>query len=186
MEDEEIVQLIWDREEQGLRALSDKYNNYCYTISKRIVHRVEDAQECVNDTWLRIWHTIPPHRPHVLCGFLAKIVRNLSLNRYRDLHTGKRGGANVELALEELQECISDGKRVEERMEQRALTEAITVFLRKQSERNRVIFLQRYFYMASIREIANGLGMKEGTVKSVLSRMRGELRAWLEREAIYL
>lgn len=186
MEDEAIVQLIWDRQEQGLEELGRKYNNYCYCISERIVQNAEDAKECVNDTWLRVWNAIPPHRPKGLSGFLAKIVRNLSLNRYRDLHAGKRGGANVNLALGELEECLSDGKSVEEHMEQELLTQAIERFLRKQPERNRVIFLQRYFYLVSIKEIALTLDMKEGTVKSVLSRMRAQLRVCLEKEAIYL
>ena len=169
MEDEKIIQLIWDREEQGLRELSDKYNNYCYSISYRIVHDEEDAMECVNDTWFRTWNAIPPKRPAVLPGFLAKIVGN-----------------SVDIALEELQECVSDGRTVEEQIELRELSTSIARFLNRQSERNRAIFLQRYFYMMQTKEIAEKLGIREGTVRSILSRMRKDLRGWLEKEAVYL
>lgn len=186
MEDEKIVQLLWDRKEIGLTELSDKYDGYCHSISYRILNDREDAKECVNDTWLRTWNAIPPHRPFCLSGFLGKIVRNLSLNYVKKRYAGKRGGGNVNLALEELQECISDGKRVEEHLEQKLLTDTIAAFLRKQPEQKRVIFLQRYFYLYQVKEIAQALGMKEGTVKSVLSRMRKDLQIWLEREAIYL
>lgn len=96
MEDQEIVQLIWDRQEHGLRELSTKYNGYCYSVSYRIVHDAEDARECVNDTWLKTWNAIPPERPRALRGFLAKIVRNLSLNRYRNMHADRRGGGYCE------------------------------------------------------------------------------------------
>lgn len=186
MEDQEIVQLIWDRQEHGLRELSTKYNGYCYSVSYRIVHDAEDARECVNDTWLKTWNAIPPERPRALRGFLAKIVRNLSLNRYRNMHADRRGVGIVNLALEELQECVSDGRRVEERIELQELTGAIEAFLRQQTQRNRSIFLQRYFYLMQIREIAERHDMREGTVKSVLGRMRKELRTWLRKEAVYL
>ncbi len=186
MEDEKIIQLIWDREEQGLKELSDKYNNYCHSISYRIVRDEEDARECVNDTWLQTWNAIPPKWPAVLPGFLAKIARNLSLNRYRHMHAARRGGNSVDIALEELQDCVSDGRTVEEQIELKELSAGIAKFLNRQSERNRAIFLQRYFYMMPTKEIAEKLGMREGTVRSTLSRMRKELRGWLEKEAVYL
>lgn len=186
MEDEAIVQLLWDRKEDGLAELSRKYEKYCFSISFHILCDSEDAKECVNDTWFRAWNAIPPHRPSCLSGFLGKIVRNLSLNCYKKSHAGRRGGDNVNLALDELEECVSDGKRVEEHLEQEVLTDAIARFLREQPEQKRVIFLQRYFYLSQVKEIAQSLGIKEGTVKSVLSRMRKELRVWLAKEAIYL
>lgn len=184
MEDEKIVQLIWDRNENGINELSEKYDRYCFCISERIVHDEEDAKECVNDTWLRTWNTIPPSRPSVLSTFLAKIVRNLSLNRYRDMHALKRGGNSVNIAIEELNECITDGKTVEKDMEYKLLTESIEDFLWKQTKRNRIFFLKRYFYVMDIKEIAEELDIKEGTVKSILSRMRKELAVWLEKEAV--
>ena len=201
MEDEKIVQLIWDRNENGINELSEKYDRYCFCISERIVHDEEDAKECVNDTWLFTWNsipprrpsilssfvskiTIPPSRPSVLSTFLAKIVRNLSLNRYRDMHALKRGGSSVNIAIEELNECITDGKTVEKDMEYKLLTESIEDFLWKQTKRNRTVFLKRYFYVMDIKEIAEELDIKEGTVKSILSRMRKKLAVWLEKEAV--
>lgn len=186
MEDEKIIQMIWDRKEQGIKGLSDKYNNYCHSISYRIVHDEEDAGECVNDTWLQTWNAIPPKRPAVLPGFLAKIIRNLSLNRYRYMHTARRGGNSVDIALEELQDCVTDGRTVEEQIELKELSASIAAFLDRQPERNRAIFLQRYFYMMPTKEIAEKLGMREGTVRSTLSRMRKDLKGWLEKEAVYL
>lgn len=186
MEDQKIVQMIWDRMEQGLAELTEKYGSYCFSIAQHILSNREDAGECVNDTWLRVWNAIPPHRPACLPGFLGKIVRNLSLNAYKKSHAAKRGGGNVPLALEELEECISDGRRVEEHLEQEMLVAVITGFLKEQASLQRVIFLRRYFYMDSVKEIAAALNMKEGTVKSVLSRMRKELRLRLEKEAVYL
>ncbi len=186
MEDQEIIDKIWERKEEGLQALTEKYAHYCYTVSYGILRSAEDVDECVNDTWLRVWNAIPPHRPNHLAGFLAKIIRNLSLNYAQKLHAQKRGGYEVTYVLEELSECVSDGKRVEERMERQELIHAIEMFLRKQSPKKRIVFLRRYFYMDSIKEIAEKLEIKEGSVKSILSRMRGDLQSWLEKEGVYL
>lgn len=186
MEDQEIISQIWERREEGLQALAEKYEHYCYTVSYGILRNTEDVEECVNDTWLRVWDAIPPHQPNNLAGFLAKIVRNLSLNYAQKKHAGKRGGYEGTYVIEELAECISDGKRVEERIESQELVKAIEAFLKRQTAKKRVVFLRRYFYMDSVREIAEKMDMKEGTIKSILSRMRGELQEWLEQEAIDL
>ncbi|MDO4166055.1 MAG: RNA polymerase sigma factor [Eubacteriales bacterium] len=186
MEDQEIIDKLWERKEEGLLALTKKYQNYCHTVSYGILRNAEDVEECVNDTWMRVWNAIPPHRPNHLAGFLAKIVRNLSLNYAQKQHAQKRGGYEVSYVLEELSECVSDGKRVEERIERQELVHAIEAFLRQQTQKKRIVFLRRYFYMDSVKEIAEKLELKEGTVKSILSRMRNDLQKWLEKEAIYL
>lgn len=186
MDDETIVQLLWDRKEQGLENMSAKYENYCFSISCRIVNNKEDAKECINDTWLNAWNSIPPNRPYNLAGYLAKLVRNISINCYNKKHTFKRGGDNITVALDELSECIASGSRVEENLELKLLTDTIAKFLTAQDMTKRWIFLQRYFYLAEIKEIADRLDMKEGTVKSVLCRMRKQLKKWLAKEAIYL
>ncbi len=186
MDDETIVQLLWDRKEQGLEDMSAKYEKYCFSISCRIVNDKEDAKECVNDTWLNAWNSIPPSRPYNLAGYLAKLVRNISINCYNKKHTLKRGGDNIVVALDELSECIDSGSRVEESLELKLITDIITDFLASQDKTKRWIFLQRYFYMAEIKEIADRLEIKQGTVKSVLYRMRKQLKKWLEKEAIYL
>ncbi len=185
MDDEQIVQLIWNREEKGLLELSQKYSDYCYNISYRILHCAEDTLECVNDTWLRVWNAIPPNRPAHLPGWLAKIVRNLSLNRYRENHAKKRHDM-VAVALEELTECLPDQHKVDEHLEHQALVQSIHKFLEQQNRQNRIIFLQRYFYMMSIQEISSQHSIPEGTVKSALCRMRKSLKDWLKQEAIEL
>ena len=186
MEDEEIIQLLWDRKETGLESLSEKYGKYCFSVSCRIVNNEEDAKECVNDTWFRAWNSIPPHQPENLAGYLAKIARNLAMSCYKKQHRKKRGGDNVTMALDELSDCVSDGKRVEERMEQRELTNAIAVFLRGKDELKRNIFIQRYFYLVEVKEIATHFQMKENTVKSILYRLRKELGKYLQKEGIYI
>ena len=184
MDDSQIINLYFARDENAIVETKNKYQNMCYRIAQNILYNREDSEECVNDTWLRTWNTIPPSRPSVLSTFLAKIVRNLSLNRYRDMHALKRGGSSVNIAIEELNECITDGKTVEKDMEYKLLTESIEDFLWKQTKRNRTVFLKRYFYVMDIKEIAEELDIKEGTVKSILSRMRKKLAVWLEKEAV--
>ena len=184
MDDAQIINLYFARNENAIVETKNKYQNMCYIVAYNILYSREDSEECVNDTWLRTWNTIPPSRPSVLSTFLAKIVRNLSLNRYRDMHALKRGGNSVNIAIEELNECITDGKTVEKDMEYKLLTESIEDFLWKQTKRNRTVFLKRYFYVMDIKEIAEELDIKEGTVKSILSRMRKELAVWLEKEAV--
>jgi len=185
MEDEKIVQLLYNREEPGIKSMSDKYEKYCFSISHNIVNNEEDARECVNDTWLNAWNSIPPHKPSNLAGYLAKIARNISINCYNKKHAVKRGGNNIDLALEELSECIASKERVEAGMELQLLTDIIKDFLSSQDKTKRWIFLQRYFYMEGIKEIAQKLDIKEGTVKSVLCRMRRQLKKRLEREDWY-
>ena len=184
MDDAQIINLYFARDENAIVETKNKYQNMCYRIAQNILYNREDSEECVNDTWLRTWNTIPPSRPSVLSTYLAKIVRNLSLNRYRDMHALKRGGSSVNIAIEELNECITDGKTVEKDMEYKLLTESIEDFLWKQTKRNRTVFLKRYFYVMDIKEIAEELDIKEGTVKSILSRMRKKLAVWLEKEAV--
>lgn len=186
MEDEEIIQLLWDRKEKGLESMSEKYGKYCFSVSHRIVNNEEDAKECVNDTWFSAWNTIPPQKPYNLGGYLAKLVRNISINCYNKKHAAKRGGGNMDLALEELSECVAGRNKAEERLELEFLANIIADFLNSQDKTKRWIFMQRYFFMADIKEISEKLDIKEGTVKSALCRMRKQLKKRLEKEAVYL
>ena len=186
MQDDEIVQLLWERDENGIEKLQKKYQKYCGAIARRIVMNEEDTEECVNDTWLRAWNSIPPHRPENLAGYLAKIVRNLALTLYTKQHRKKRGGGVVSVALEELSECLSDGREVSENLEKQELSDAITTYLRGKSSEQQAVFIRRYFYMMDMKELAESLQMKENTVKSILFRMRKELKIHLEGEGIYL
>jgi RNA polymerase sigma factor, sigma-70 family len=184
MEDKAIVELVWNRKEKGIEDMSAKYEKYCFAISCRIVNNKEDAEECVNDTWFSAWNSIPPHRPVNLAGYLAKIVRNISINRYNKKNAAKRGDGSMAVALDELSECVAGRGRVEDNLEMELVTEVISDYLDSQDQTRRWIFLQRYFYLADIKEIAGRLDMKEGTVKSVLCRMRRQLRDYLEMEDV--
>ncbi|MCI9078574.1 MAG: sigma-70 family RNA polymerase sigma factor [Lachnospiraceae bacterium] len=186
MEDEEIIQLLWDRREQGLERLSEKYGKYCYSVSLRIVNNEEDAKECVNDTWFSAWNSIPPQKPYNLGGYLAKVVRNISINCYNKKNAIKRGGGNIDLALEELSGCVAGRSKAEERMELEFIANIIADFLNSQDKAKRWMFMQRYFFMADIKEISEKICIKEGTVKSTLCRMRKQLKKRLEKEAVYL
>ena len=146
----------------------------------------EDAAECVNDTWFGAWKSIPPQRPECLAAYLGKITRNLSLNRWKQYSTQKRGRGQTELVLEELEDCIPDGKDVEQIVEEMALVEALNCFLYGQEEQRRHIFVRRYWYLSPIRDIAEAYGMTESKVTSLLFRMRKELRNYLEKEGISL
>lgn len=185
-DDVQIVNLIFERQESGLIRMEEKYKNYCYSIANRILYDNEDAEECVNDAWLKTWNSIPPNRPGNLAGYLAKIVRNLALNCYEKKNAKKRGGGQVEMSLDELSECVAGTDRVEDNIEKRELVSVISEFLKNRDEKKRVIFIQRYFYMEELPNIAERMNMKESSVRSILSRMRKDLRKYLEEEGIAL
>ena len=186
MRDHEIVDLYWKRSEAAITETSAKYGSYCHTISYNILNNDEDAEECVNDTWLGAWKSMPPQRPNRLATYLGKITRNLSLNRYKQYVTEKRGGGQTELALAELEACIPAPATVEQIVEEKVLIESINRFLYAQPEQKRNIFIRRYWYLYSIRDIAGAYGMSESKVASLLFRMRNELKNHLEKEDIAL
>ncbi|MCM1222368.1 MAG: sigma-70 family RNA polymerase sigma factor [Lachnospiraceae bacterium] len=184
MKDDEIISLYWKREEQAIAATADKYGSYCHSISYNILHNNEDAQECVNDTWLGAWKSIPPNRPGLLSAYLGKITRNLSLNRFKQYNAEKRGNGQTELVLSELEDCIPAENSVEQMIEEMALTRSINQFLRAQPRQKRNIFIRRYWYLCPIRDIAAAYGISESKTASLLFRMRNELRTHLEKEGI--
>ncbi len=186
MKDEEIIDLYWKRDEQAIAATADKYGAYCRTISYNILHSNEDAQECVNDTWLGAWKSMPPKRPGRLSAYLGKITRNLSLNRARHNLTEKRGLGQTELVLSELEDCIPAENTVEQIINEMALSQSINQFLRAQLRQKRNIFIRRYWYLYPIRDIAAAYDMSESKVASLLFRMRNDLKSYLEREGIVL
>lgn len=186
MNDQDIIALYWQREEQAIRATGEKYGAYCHRISYNILCSHPDAEECVNDTWMKAWNTMPPQRPDRLAAFLGRIVRNLSLNRYKQNHAQKRGGGQMELALSELEECIPDAMGIEQILEGRLLNRLLDQFLASQPEQKRNIFIRRYWYLSSIREIAGNYGISQSKVTSMLHRMRLELKGILEKEGIWV
>lgn len=186
MEDGKILELFWNRSESAIEETSKQFGKYCYSISYRILGSDEDAEECVNDTWLAAWDSIPPQRPNCLSVFLGKITRNLSLNRYRQQKAKKRGQGQAELALAELEDCVPAPNRVEQVVDEMILTAILETFLRSQSQMKRNIFIRRYWYFSTIREIAVDYGISESKATSLLHRMRKELRVYLEQEGIAL
>lgn len=176
VEDAEIVRLYWDRDERALLETAERYGGYCASIAKNILGNREDAEECVNDTYMNAWNAMPPHRPGVLSAFLGKLTRNLSLNRYKRSTAEKRGGGQTPAVLEELAELVSDTDSVEQEIGLRELTAAIDGFLRRLPANKRRIFVCRYWYFDSVSEIAARFGMTEGHVSVTLHRLRGTLR----------
>ena len=179
MEDMDIVQLYWDRNERAIRETAAKYGGYCRSIAVHILHSAEDAEECVNDTYLQAWNTIPPHRPAYLSTFLGKIVRNLSFNRFKQRHSQKRGGFEIAVILDELSELIPDGTSVEEQVMQNELLHAVEDYLRTLPEEKRYLFLRRYWYADSVGELAAQCGKTENAVSVALNRIRSGLRDYL-------
>ena len=186
MEDSKIVELYWQRNEEAIAETASKYGRYCGTIAYNILRSSEDAEECVNDTYMRAWNAIPPHRPNRLSTFLGKITRNLALNKYKGYNAKKRGEGQTDLILSELEACISTSDHVEGIIDELAVVEAINSFLSGLTKMNRAIFVRRYWYMDSVKDIADRLAMSENRIALKLFRMRKELRVHLEREGITL
>jgi len=186
MKDNEIIELYWNRDEAAIAATADTYGNYCYSIAYNILYNNEDTQECVNDTWLNAWKSIPPQRPNRLATYLGKITRNLSLNRYKLLTAQKRGKGQVELALSELEGCVPAQLDMDQITDEMVLVNAIETFLRAQTRTERNIFIGRYWYLYPIRDLAGAYRMSESKVVSMLHRMRNKLKLHLEKEGISL
>lgn len=186
MRDAEILDLYWARDEQAIEETQRSYGKYCHSIAYHILHDREDSDECVNDTWLRAWNAIPPGRPERLALFLGTITRNLSFDRWKRKKAKKRGGGEMELALDELMECVPSSHSTEEAVEAAELERLIDEFLHTLPERECSIFLRRYWYVEEYSEIARRFRMNLNTVKTSLFRTRIKLREYLEQEGIVL
>jgi RNA polymerase sigma factor (sigma-70 family) len=179
MDDTRIVQLYWDRDEQAVPATADKYGAYCTSIAKNILGNHEDAEECVNDTYLNAWDSMPPHRPSILSTFLGKIVRNLSFNRYKHNTADKRGGGEVPVVLDELSDMVSGKDDVEQEIDHKELITTIDTFLGTLPAEKRAVFVRRYWYFDSISAIASRFGITENHVSVTLNRIRSKLHKYL-------
>lgn len=182
MDDGKIIELYFAREESAITETERKYGAYCFTAANNILGSREDSEECVNDTWLHAWNAIPPKRPQVLKLFLVRITRNLSLDRYKARQTQKRGGGETALAIEELGECVSGSSDVFGEVMEREASRIIRGFVHSLPETDRAIFIRRYFFLESIKAVAQWFGMSEGSVMTRLSRMRKKLKDLLEKE----
>jgi len=186
MEDSQIIDLYWERSETAIGETSKKYSRYCLTISFNILHNNEDAEECVNDTYLNAWNAMPPKRPNCLATFLGKITRNLSLNKFKMYTAEKRGFGQTEIALSELGEAVPSVSSVEQAIEEKELVETLNLFLENLPKQKRILFMQRYWYLMPIKAIAEQVGKSDSQVKSALFRIRNELKLHLEKEGVLL
>lgn len=184
MDDNGIIELYHSREERAIEESDRKYGRYCKSIAFHIVYSNEDADECVSDTWLRAWNAMPPERPKILKTFLGKITRNLAIDRYRKSGAKMRGGGQAALVLEELENCIPSRDFADDVVDEMTLSGLINEFLGTLPPGQRIVFVQRYWYMLPVKQIAAEQGMTEGNVKTMLSRMRSKLKDVLAGEGI--
>ncbi len=186
MSDEEIILSFERRDETAIAAAQEKYGAYCLSLARRIVGSHESGEECINDALNSAWNAIPPARPANLKLYLAAITRNLALNHRQRQCAQKRGGAGVDAVFEELSGCISASETPESVVMDQELAHTINRFLATLSERQRDVFLRRYFFTEQTREIAQRYGLKEGNVLMILSRTRKKLRQYLQKEGYFI
>lgn len=184
MDDKEIIDLFFGRDEKALEYTAQKYDSYCYAVAQKILGSEEDAKECVNDVLLAAWDTIPPNRPEKLSLYLGKIAKNISVNKLRAINAKKRGADMIKVCLDELVEVVPSSDDPTALLETEELSRAIERGLKTLSATNRRIFISRYYYLESIGEIASRLGMNENQVKLRLSRTREKLRKYLRKEGL--
>jgi len=184
MEDLQIIKLFLERSEVAIEALSDKFGKYCNTIAYNVLGDASDAEECVNDTYLRVWNSIPPNKPENLKAYVGKIARNLALDCFDKQNTLKRGGGQIALALDELNEVVGKDFDPLDNLEGAELTKLINSFLEKLPKEKRILFMRRYWYLDSIKDIAASQNMSEANVKTSLFRIREQLKAELTKEGI--
>lgn len=184
MDDSRILELYWSRNESAISETAVKYGGYCYSIARNILTNNEDAEESVNDTYLAAWNAMPPRRPSILATFLGKLARHISIDRWRASRTEKRSGGELPLALEELGECADQGPGLETVVLRRELAQILGRFVDDLPDPERSVFLCRYWYLDSIRDIAEHFDFSESKVASMLLRTRKKLRTKLEEEGV--
>ena len=184
LSDEQIIELYFAREERAIAETDKKYCQYLHTVAYSILANDQDAEECLQDTYLRVWHAIPPQRPSIFHAFLAKITRNLSLNRLKTANRQKRVPSEASVSLQELEECVSDEDSLARQLQSAAIARAINCYLDGVSDRRMYVFISRYFYALTIPQIAKRLSCSASSVNRELAEIRRELRIELEKEGI--
>ena len=178
-----ILDLYLDRSETAIAETSNKYGSYCHTIAANILGNTQDAEECVNDTYMKAWNVIPPERPLKFKAFLGKVTRNIALNKYEAKNAKRRGGDFARIA-DEFEQCLPSAMSVDSEFDARETGRLIDAFLRELDKESRVIFVRRYWYGESVKDIAARLEVGQGKVKSSLFRTRNKLKAKLESEGV--
>lgn len=185
MEDKDIVNLYWARDERAIQESDLKYGKYCRSIARNILKNEQDTEECMNDTFLSAWNSMPKNRPEHLLPYLGRITRNLALDKY-DYKKAKKRNNEFDVLLSELEECLADTKGIEEYLEMKEVSGAINAFLRSLSQEKRILFVRRYWYSDSVAELSKRFDMSESKVKMLLFRTRKALRKYLEKEGIHV
>lgn len=185
MDDRQIIELYWSRDEQAIAETDRKYGAYCRAIAMNLLGEHRDTEECVSDAYHQAWRSIPPQRPVSLRAWLGRVVRNFSLNRWKRDRAMKRGGG-MECLLGELEECVPSPQTVERRLESEQLGAVISAWLRELPREDRVLFLRRYWYGEALKELARERGESAGRLAQRMYRLRAELRRALEKEGITL
>lgn len=186
MEDKQIIDLYWQRNESAITETQSKYGRYLFAIASGILHNNEDSEESVTDTYIGAWNAMPPHRPENLPAFLGKITRQLSLKKWREKNAQKRGGGELPLALEELEECIPSASSINSLLEAKELVRIINAFLDTLPADERRVFLCRYWYFDSISDISSRFRFGQSKVKMMLKRTRDKLLLRLREEDIWI
>jgi RNA polymerase sigma-70 factor (ECF subfamily) len=184
MDDTMILELYQNRSESAITETASKYGSYCLAIATNILKNRQDAEECVNDTYYKVWEAIPPEHPAVFSSFIGRITRNTSLDKYKTRKRKKRFGNEFGLLLSELEDCISSDRKVEDEVDEMLLSACVDNFLSGIDKESRVIFIRRYFYADSVKQVAERLVISESKVKSNLFRTRNRLKAHLESEGM--
>ena len=185
LEDTKIIELFFDRNEQGIRELDRKYGKKFYQLSYNILQSREDTEECVNDSYLGTWNKIPPEEPSPLLTYVCKIVRNISLKKYHSL-TAKKRDSSYSLALEEIEPYLADIHTIESELEAKEFAKTLEAFLDTLTEQNRVIFLRRYWFGDSYKDISSYVGITEKNVSVRLSRIREKMGIYLREREVFL
>lgn len=180
MDDKSIIELLWNRDESAVKAVSEKYERYCIVIAENITGCIEDAEECANEVYQKLWMSIPPNKPPSLKNYIAKITRNTALNMFAVKHSEKRADTRFQVLLDEISECISSLENdTENEFDRKELLKDINLFLKSLPSEKRVIFVSRYWYADSIKDIAVNMKMSENNVYVILQRTRKKLSEYL-------
>lgn len=185
MDDKAIIRMFWNRNEQAISETEKKYGALCKSLAVNILNQAEDAEECVNDTYLAVWNAIPTDTPRVFSAYICKIVKNLSYKKL-EYNTAKKRNSQMTVSFDELSDCISGGQSPEDEFIIGLVSEKISEFLWKESERNRRIFVRRYWFYDSVSKISNDFGISEKTVSVILFRTRKKLKEYLIKEGFEL
>ena len=185
IEDEKIIDLFFERSEQGIQELDIKYGKVCHKLSNNIVNNRQDAEECVNEAYLGAWNSIPPARPNPLLSYICKIARNISLKSYYRKEAAKRNSTYT-VAMEEIEACIADPNTVETEIEAKELARIIEDFLDTLTIENRVIFMRRYWFSDSCKDIAEFVGLTEKNISVRLTRIRQKMKDYLIEREVFI